>query len=281
MLSAGRVFSFPWFGNKATSLQSKFNLPVPVAQSIVELSQKGYIFTVNFLQGVAAQPELQKLFTEGRMANAAAVGFRPETLENISKKLPFSIVIDNKTLDLKNKEKPTSAPSGPMPLERPSSPPPITPYVESPTARAEREIREARNIPLSQIAALQPQELINDLRTAWQKNDSLSFLISFIKLIRFSFSQSGEDVSIMMGYHELKVIDEARQGKDTAGFFLHFRSGTAGERWIFKSPSDQDKPYIVYLPSGPYDSSEIFKKALAGCSDFKVDRGKYLYLYLE
>jgi len=283
MSGASGIFSFPWFKSKAGSLQSNFNLPVPVAQSIVELNRRGYKFTVEFLQSVAASPPLQKLFTEGRIMNAANVGFPPEVMENLNRKLPFSMVIENKTFDLREKEASSPIPSGSTPPEKPSSKPPITAYVEPPFARAERELEEAKEIPLAEIAAMQPQAIINELRSAWQAKQALSFLVAFIKLMRFSFSQStNEDIFVPMTYPDLRGIENALQGGESAGFSMLFSSGTMGERWAFKSIRDLDKPYLVYVPSRPgYDYSEIFRKALTGCQGFDGNRGKYLYLYLE
>jgi len=283
MSGASGIFSFPWFKSKAGSLQSNFNLPVPVAQSIVELNRRGYKFTVEFLQSVAASPPLQKLFTEGRIMNAANVGFPPEVMENLNRKLPFSMVIENKTFDLREKEASSPIPSGSTPPEKPSSKPPITAYVEPPFARAEREIEEAKEIPIDQISAMQPQEIINGLRAAWKEKDSLAFLVAFIKLMRFSFLRSNnEDIFIPMTYPDLRGIENVMQGGDSAGFYMIFSSGTMGTRWVFKSNDDPAKPYLVYLPGRPnYDYSDVFKKALDGCPGFKVDRGKYLYLYLE
>jgi hypothetical protein len=282
MAGTDGIVKFPWLRSKAHFLQTQFTLPDAVARPIAELSRRGYQFTDRFLRGATDSLPLQKLFTEGRIANAAeTIGFPAEVLENLNRKLTFSFVVENRTFDLKEKE--TKAAAEPLIRpENPFKPHAIPKFVESPAARADRLIEEAKELPTAQIAALHPQELIGDLRSAWSQKDSLSFLISFIRLVRLSFYRSGKEVSILMNHHELSIIDDARQGKDTAGVFLHFKSGTAGERWIFKPPYKEGKPYLVYIPSTEgYDDSAVFKKALDGCQGFRVDQGKYLFLDLE
>ena len=273
------IVQFPWF-SKSNFLQSKFCLPEPVARAIIELHKHGYKFTEKFLGLVAQQPTLQAFFSKERIDATKTSGISPSAIEKLNQKLPFLMVVENKTFDLKEKEGKAAASAPGKPYIRP---PVAALSVEPANLSVAEKIDAAKEMSAAQLQALQPQALVEELRAAWAKKDPAAFLVAYIKLARLSFVKFGvdiKDVMVTMDEKELPYITEAMQGKDTPGFYLIFSSGTAGERWYFKSPFDKEKPNIHYSPSGPYDFSEVFIRSLQNCPGFEV-RGKHLFLYLE
>jgi len=279
MVGIDGIVKLPWL-NKTNFLQTKFNLPELAARAIIDLHKQNYKFTAQFLKAVTEQSALQELLVDGRFVNAATTtGFTPLVLENLSRKLPFSIIVEDKVFALKEKAaQPASSPG--IPHIRP----PLTATAVEPAKLSPGErIEAAKEMERNQLKALEPQSLVGELRVAWAQKDPAAFLVAYIKLARLSFikfSTDIDDVMVTMDEKEIPFIADAMQGKNTPGFSLIFSSGTAGERWHFKSPFDKDKPNIHYSPNGPYDFSDVFSRSLQGCPGFEV-RGKHLFLYLE
>jgi hypothetical protein len=270
------IVNFPWF-SKSSFLQTKFSLPESSARAILDLHKKGYKFTDRFMKAFAEQPALQAFFTKERIAIAETVGFSPPVLARLNEQLPFSMTVENKTIDLEEKENKTQTGA-------PHIRPPIAAAsIESASLSVEERIEAAKEMSPDQLQALEPKALVEELRAAWAKKDPAAFLVAYIKLARLSFVKFSRDISdvmVTMDEKELPSIADAMQGKATPGFYLVFSSGTAGERWYFKSSYDKDKPNIHYSPSGPYDFSEVFIRSLQGCPGFEA-RGDHLFLYLE